>query len=81
MLRAVRASMRWSVPFLFLATIVAAHTRAAYGGGPGADEFSRAMRLHQSERWDEAAQRFIAAYQAGHRPAVSAYSRRSTSRR
>src|SRR5215471_11509860 len=50
----VAANRSWMRRLLlpaFLGAILVAHS--AFAGGPGADVYSRAMKLHRSERWDE----------------------------
>jgi tetratricopeptide (TPR) repeat protein len=45
----------------------------AFAGGRGGDDYSRATELHGDGRYDEAAARFIASYEAGYREETSAY--------
>jgi Flp pilus assembly protein TadD len=56
----------------FLATglVASPHSLA---GGRGGDNYDRARELHDDERYEEAAARFIASYEAGHREEASAY--------
>ena len=56
----------------FLATGLVASPQSL-AGGRGDDDYDRARELHNEERYEEAAARFIASYEAGHREETSAY--------
>jgi tetratricopeptide (TPR) repeat protein len=45
----------------------------AGGGDDDGGLYDAAMKAHEDERWEEAAAKFIASFQAGHREEVSAY--------